>query len=90
MRRWPPMRSCFAATVAGQDKNQTKPAFLQHFGITSARVELEGRIRAVKESQATQVEQPQQRIRQAERVIAKKKRRLVLHQNKRRLARFQS
>ncbi|MCS6783555.1 MAG: hypothetical protein NZ482_10370, partial [Gloeomargarita sp. SKYG98] len=87
-------RSLFAATAAGQDKNQTKRKFLQRFGITarqfnSARVELEGRMQAVKERQATQVEQLQQKIRQAQRVIQKEKRRFVLHQKKRRLARLQ-
>ncbi|MCS6782182.1 MAG: hypothetical protein NZ482_03225 [Gloeomargarita sp. SKYG98] len=88
-------RSLFAAVVAGRDKNQIKREFLQRFGITarqfnSARVELEGRLRAVKERQATQVEQLPQKIRQAQQIIKKEKRRFVLHQKQRRLARLQS
>ncbi|MCS6783199.1 MAG: IS200/IS605 family accessory protein TnpB-related protein [Gloeomargarita sp. SKYG98] len=88
-------RSLFAALAAGRDKNQTGRAFLQRFGITgrqlnSARVELEGRLRAVKESQVTQVEQLQQKIRKAQQIIKKEKRRFVLHQKKRRLAKLQS
>ncbi|MCS6781816.1 MAG: hypothetical protein NZ482_01365 [Gloeomargarita sp. SKYG98] len=88
-------RSLFAVTAAGRDKNQTKREFLQRFGITSrqfnsARVELEGRIQAVKESQLTPIEELQQKIREAERVIKKEKRRFVLHQKQRCLARLQS
>ncbi|MCS6782254.1 MAG: IS200/IS605 family accessory protein TnpB-related protein [Gloeomargarita sp. SKYG98] len=88
-------RSLFAAMVAGRDENQTKRKFLQRFGVTarqfnSARVELEGRLQAVKESQATEIEQLQQKIRQAQRVIQQEKRRFVLHQKQRRLARLQS
>ncbi|MCS6781599.1 MAG: hypothetical protein RMI89_01950 [Gloeomargarita sp. SKYBB_i_bin120] len=88
-------RSLFATTAAGQDNNQIKREFLQRFGITarqfnSARVELEGRIQAVRESQAIQVEQLQQKIRKAQRIIKKEKRRFVLHQKQRRLARLQS
>lgn len=61
-------RSLFAALAAGRDKNQIKREFLQRFGITgrqfnSVRVELEARLRAVKESQVTQVEQLQQQMR---------------------------